>query len=324
MLENNILNLKDGPQSVAFNITSKCNFRCLHCYNNSGCNIYPDMTDEELISIAQQIANFKPINVCLCGGEPLLKGVVYKLIQILRKNSGNVSMVSNGYLINEDVGIKLKESGLGLIQFSLDGINNIQHDNFRQKNDSYNKVINAIQIMKDLNIDVVVAFSPNKININSFQKYINMCKSLKVNEIRIMPLIPMGRGSNISELLLTSDQYITLQQTILNNKSKGISIEWGDPIDHLYRMPNNAKMNASTYGMDIRSDGKLMVSGYLPLVVGDCLKHKLKELWDEGYDKIWSNNQVLKYTKLIKNIYDFQHFVPEPYTGEDINIDLIT
>lgn len=29
-----------GPYSVAFSITSKCNFNCRHCYNNSGENIY--------------------------------------------------------------------------------------------------------------------------------------------------------------------------------------------------------------------------------------------------------------------------------------------
>lgn len=31
-----------GPVTVSFDITTKCNLRCLHCYNNSGANPAPE------------------------------------------------------------------------------------------------------------------------------------------------------------------------------------------------------------------------------------------------------------------------------------------
>ena len=32
-------NILIGPYQVSFDITNKCNLRCLHCYNNSGENL---------------------------------------------------------------------------------------------------------------------------------------------------------------------------------------------------------------------------------------------------------------------------------------------
>lgn len=85
-MKNANLDKLSGPFSVAFTVTNKCNYRCRHCYNNSGQNIYRELTDDRLINIARQISELKPMNVCLCGGEPLIRGkVIYDIIHFLRR-----------------------------------------------------------------------------------------------------------------------------------------------------------------------------------------------------------------------------------------------
>ena len=64
-MKNANLDKLSGPFSVAFTVTNKCNYRCRHCYNNSGQNIYRELTDDRLINIARQISELKPMNVCL-------------------------------------------------------------------------------------------------------------------------------------------------------------------------------------------------------------------------------------------------------------------
>ena len=64
-----------GPLQVAFDLTNRCNFRCLHCYNLSGdCYVInEELDDDEVIKFAKELADMKPFNVCFCGGGTFVK-----------------------------------------------------------------------------------------------------------------------------------------------------------------------------------------------------------------------------------------------------------
>jgi MoaA/NifB/PqqE/SkfB family radical SAM enzyme len=317
-----------APVSVAFDVTSKCNYRCRHCYNHSGEDVYEELTDEELIVIANQIADMQPLGVCLCGGEPLIRGdVIFKIITILSEKCGNVNLVSNGWLITKDVCRKLKKSGLNTLQISLDGNTRFLHEITRMKAFSFEKALSAICNAKETGLAVISSFCPNKVNYKYFFETAELARKCGATELRTMPLILMGRGSGMKELQLTAKQYLEFQQIVKNAEryylDKNFSVEWGDPIDHLYRMPNNSRLGFNSFSLEIRADGKLLVSAYLPIVVGDLKKHTLQQYWDAGYKKVWENACV---SRLISDIYStnqFCEYVPQAYSGSDIEIELI-
>ena len=74
-----------GPLHLALDITNKCNYRCLHCYNASGenCVVDNELTDEEVLELINQISKIKPHTFCFCGGEPLLRKDLIVIFQIL-------------------------------------------------------------------------------------------------------------------------------------------------------------------------------------------------------------------------------------------------
>ncbi len=311
------------PNTVAFTVTHKCNLKCTHCFNNSESSKTDDLTDDELIKIAKEIAELNPINVCLCGGEPLLRGaVIYDIIKVMKGNVGNINIVSNGYNTSEETMSKLKEAGINLIQFSLDGGYAVEHDTFRCKNGAFDRVIKSIKWAKRAGLGVGISFVPNKMNKESLIKAIDICRQLKVNVFRVMPMIPMGRGAQAEFLLLNSDEYITLQQTLELEKHRGnLFIEWGDPIDHLHRMPINTENGYPAHSVEIRYDGKVTPSSYLPIVAGDAVKDSLSQLWDEKLCDIWGNKELVKLATSIENVYDFNEFPKCPFSEDgDFNI----
>lgn len=316
-----------SPATVSLDVTSICNFRCLHCFNNSGSRCEGELTDSELLGVAHQIAEFNCTNVCLCGGEPMCRKNVYDIIECICERTGYVNMVSNGSLINKQVAGKLKNSGLHLIQISLDGFNSIQHDTFRGYNGAFKKAVSAIQFAKEVGLVVAVSFVANKLNYNTFDRYIDLCYELSVSEVRLMPMIPMGRGSRNEIITMNAEEYIVFQQKLLvkerEYKDKGLTIVWGDPIEHYIRMPNNYKLGMRTYCMEIKANGDITVSTYLPIIVGNVRKHTLKEYWNAGYDKIWGNKFIQDYISRIDNIYKFKELEPIPYSGEVIDLNLI-
>lgn len=316
-----------GPFSVSFTVTNRCNYRCRHCYNNSGEGRYIEMADEELIDVANQICEIHPLSVCLCGGEPLVRGkVIYDIIKILKRGCGIVNIVSNGYLINEEVLKNLKEAGISTIQISLDGNSPFLHENMRMQNMAFEKAINAIRLAVKFKFKVAVSMCPNKINLDTIEDTCLLVRNLGANEFRMMPLILMGRGKNMTYLKPSADEYLILQQRIkrLEEKynSKNFNVSWGDPLDHIYRMPENFESNMNTYSLEIRSDGKLALTTYLPIVVGDLRKKSLKEYWNNGYNNIWGNKKILRHIKNLYSTSQFASYDPEPYTGEDIVIEL--
>ena len=132
----------------------------------------------------------------------------------------------------------------------------------------------------------------------------------------------MGRGTEMTAFKPSADEYIKLQQKIyiLDEKYDDMHIEWGDPLDHLSRMPINGIKKFSTYSLEIRSDGKLMISSYLPVVCGDLKEHSLKEYWEAGYKGIWADSRVVDYVKNIYSTSQLSALEPMAYTGKDIDI----
>ena len=114
-----------GPLHLALDITNKCNYRCLHCYNASGenCVVNNELTDEEVLELINQISKIKPHTFCFCGGEPLLrKDLIVNCSEILYRNGVSaISAVSNGYYLTEEIADELVQAHVSGIQISLDG-----------------------------------------------------------------------------------------------------------------------------------------------------------------------------------------------------------
>lgn len=296
------------PLSISIDITNMCNLKCLHCYNSSGNKRENELSEDELKSVVRQIADMKTSYVCLCGGETLCCPHVFDLIKMLKGNTGSINMVSNGFLITEETVIKLIDSGLDMLQISIDGLTDIEHDTFRGRRGSFEKAINAVELCVKHGLTTSVSCCPNKLNYNSISELIDYCYQLGVVSFRMMPLIPMGRGSAIENLLLSEEEYFKLKQLVNEKKNKyfrtNYQIEWGDPLDHLKRMPANSQIGYSTYMMIIKSNGDITMTPYLPIVVGNVRKHTLKEYWDAGFKDIWKNENIIKYISTIETITD--------------------
>lgn len=317
-----------GPVTVSFDITTRCNLKCVHCYNNSGVNDgSDDISDDEVLCIAQQVAELHPYNVCLCGGETLCRKNILKIMDVLKNNVGKISMVSNGFALTKDMALKLKKHGLNHIQISLDGAKRWQHDSFRGVGGAFQNAIAAIGYLKEIGIDkIATSLVPNKLNYRDMEAYMKKCYEMGIDTVRMMPFIPSGRGKSIGrKLMLTDMEYFEFVRSIERQKkvyADKMEIEWGDPLDHMRRMPFNAFNGLKTYCMEVKANADITVTTYLPIVVGNCKKHTLKEYWDKGYKYVWRNQEIIEYIEKIKNIYDFDKFEPAPYSGKKIYIDI--
>lgn len=189
--------------------TSRCNLNCLHCGSDcSKDSSIVDMPLSDFLSALDTIKS-KPKNftVVLTGGEPLLRKDIELCGMEIRKRGMRWSMVSNGYLYNEQKHISLLNAGMGALTFSLDGLEN-SHNWLRNTKNSFSKVDAAIDLVVNsprLNFDVVTCV--NKRNVEELPALYDYLVQKGVKAWRLFTIVPIGRAKDNPDLFLTDSQF---------------------------------------------------------------------------------------------------------------------
>lgn len=129
-----------------------------------------------------------------------------------------------------------------------------------------------------------------------------------------------GRAKDNPNIVPTDAQYRWLVQNINEVNLTGkchpcIDVKWGDPIDHLVRFRD------TNYFMDqvsVHANGDIVVSAYLPLVVGNVRKRSLSDYWNAGLKTIWATNVVQYLTARMQSVSDMENITT---LISDINMD---
>lgn len=321
-------------KSVALDVTYKCNFRCLHCFNSSGeqriCK--PEISDEKILEIALQIAKLDVDTMCFCGGETTLRldAICEATTEMRKINSRmDINMVSNGYLITAEVAHKLKEAGLSFIQISLDGATKESYEWLRNMNGAWKHAINAIECLVREGFQVGVAFTPTKKNVHEVEDAIELCEKLGVSSFRVQPIMELGRAKGIKDLYLDKKEYFKLSnrlQSLMNIYRDEISIEWGDPVLHIVSgRTGKVKLNF----FNITAYGDIGVSPYLPVSFGNVNNHSIDEYIENGLLDVWKDYEFLSVlTQGITSANELdvskgKKNIPSIFTGRDFVIDII-
>lgn len=137
------------PFHAEIEITKKCPLKCRHCYNNSGKQSKDELTSEEIIEIMEELKNAGVIKVAITGGEPTLKRGFIDICKFAAKSFLAVAIMSNGYLINQEMINELVEYKNNLaFQISIDGTEK-HHNTIRGVSDSFQRACNAVKLLSE-------------------------------------------------------------------------------------------------------------------------------------------------------------------------------
>jgi len=209
--------------------TTRCNLNCLHC--GSDCSKDSEHTDMPLDDFLKAVDTIetKPENftVVFTGGEPLLRTDLEQCGRELRKRGFKWSIVTNGYIYNEQRHISLLNAGIGAVTISLDGLRD-SHNWLRNNKHSFEKAVNAIELAASSNrlfFDVVTCV--NQRNFSELGQIRDLLISKNVKAWRLFTIVPIGRAAHHPDLLLTDSQFLGLMDFITEQrKSKAIDVKF--------------------------------------------------------------------------------------------------
>lgn len=199
--------MKFEPKWIAWEITGRCNLKCVHCRASADMDAAEGPTIEQARSFLEDVKAFANPVVVVSGGEPLLREDVFEIIVFGGSLGLRMCMATNGTLVTEQVCKKLKDAGIKMVSLSLDGATREVHDNFRDQDGAFEGVMRAVKLFNEYKIPFLINSSFTRRNQEEIPKVYDLAKKLGATAWYMFMIVPTGRGKEIIDELITKEDY---------------------------------------------------------------------------------------------------------------------
>lgn len=306
--EDNNTSKEMSPKSYAleqiyFYATKECNARCYHCYQPTirakSSPRKPQTSEVSQTSLLEFVESALPLglrSVKISGGEPLLRTDLVDIIRGIRELGVNVSIETNGFLIDDKLADMLTELGVE-VSISLDGGSAAVHDSLRGLPGSFERVITAIRMLSDRGCEPQVIMSISHRNLNEVENVLSMAVSNGCHRVKFNPVNTLGLAQTLkdSNILLTVEEIISLYKRRRELESKYgvfIFIEGPPSFASIYEIVSgHAAICPFTNIIGLLSDGSLSYCG----IGNSCPELIFGRINDNDFDlqRFWQEAEPL-------------------------------
>ena len=191
---------------VVWNVTRKCNLRCIHCYASAENVKYPgELTTEQALSVIDDLAGFGAPVVLFSGGEPLLRGDLFTLAEHASKKGIRCVLSTNATLIDGETAQRLKSAGFAYIGVSIDGVGE-EHDRIRGKAGSFDEAIQGLRNCRQQGLRTGLRFTINRLNRLQLPAIFELVEREDIPRLCIYHLVLTGRGDRMERFEMSHEE----------------------------------------------------------------------------------------------------------------------
>ena len=196
----------DKKPVVVWNVTRRCNLKCVHCYAHAtGEAAKDELSTEEGKVLLDDLAQFGCPVVLFSGGEPLIRQDLVELADYAVKLGMRAVISTNGTLITRAVAQDLKDVGLSYVGISLDGMREV-NDRFRGVRGSFDRAMAGIAHCQQAGIKVGLRFTINRMNAAEIPAIFDLLEEHNIPRVCFYHLVYAGRGSELIEEDLSREE----------------------------------------------------------------------------------------------------------------------
>ncbi|NUU94979.1 radical SAM protein [Marinitoga sp. 1135] len=270
--------------SIGFSLTDYCPLNCNYCFGNfNSNNTKKYLPTEKVISIIEEAEELGKVEyVSLSGGDPIAHSGLAKIINFLEKKRINYEVSTKGTILSKEKIIELVDAGLRNIQISIDAWEPEKWSRITGlKKEDFNKVIEAFYWCNVFNIKTRGRITLSKENLNDLEILFQKLPFLGVEEIRVVPILPIGRGILSQTLTENEIKYaISLKEKYEKIYNGSIKITYG-----LQKFAKNITCGGAKVAMQICSDGEVILCDVVEGInksafsYGNIFEKSIKDIW---------------------------------------------
>lgn len=193
----------DKKPVVVWNVTRRCNLRCVHCYAHADASAAPnELTSAEGLALLDDLKSFGVPVVLFSGGEPLMRPDLFDLVSHTVASGMRAVISTNGTLITREVAGRLQDLGLSYVGISLDGLEPT-HDRFRGKKGAFAAALAGVRRCQEVGLKVGLRFTLNRANFQEVPAIFDLVEEYNIPRICFYHLVYTGRGSALLDQALS-------------------------------------------------------------------------------------------------------------------------
>lgn len=167
--------------SLQFELTSKCNERCIHCYiPNSKKDKGIDLPFNLFKKVLDEFAEMGGLQVSLSGGEIFMHKEINNIIKYCREKDMQIVLLSNLLSFDNKNLETIKDANVSMIQVSLYSMKEDIHDKITTIKNSYKKTRETLELLVKNDIPVMISCPIMKANSKSYHDILEYAHSLGI------------------------------------------------------------------------------------------------------------------------------------------------
>lgn len=289
------------PARVQWEITRRCQLRCVHCYIASE---QPQQTDDELsttecLALVAQCRQLGVLELEIQGGDPFCRKDLLEIVAEAYRLGVPYSILTNGIGITSELALNLKkycEPRLNRIQISIDGPNPNINDAIRSKG-AFQGIIHGLQNCRDAGLPYSANLTLCDLNVPYLTETWDVVAEVGgASMFTFATLMNIGRGKSINfhDTEEGLRQAIRLKRQSLQKPGPPVAGQVG----YIMHVPGYLEAFTEYFGeeahaagqthlarssLDIDANGDCYPAAYLQVPefkAGNFREMSLREMWD--------------------------------------------
>ncbi|MDP4183109.1 MAG: radical SAM protein [Bacillota bacterium] len=293
------------PITGVWEITMGCNLRCKHCGSSCENPLADELSTKEALKLCDDLAEIGFQWLTLSGGEPTTRKDWDIIAKRLNDNGIIPNMITNGWLINDEIAKRAKAAGVNTVAISLDGLEKT-HDYIRREG-SYARIMKAIDVLVDNGVNCSIITTVNKMNLSELPQMYELLSGKGIYGWQFQLGLPMGNMAKNNELVAeprhVDDVINFAYEAMLKG---GIDIQLADCMGYFNQkeIETRKKSNfsneynwngcgAGKYVLGILNNGDIVGCTSIrdrEFIEGNIKVTPIKEIWNDPNKFTWNRN----------------------------------
>jgi radical SAM protein with 4Fe4S-binding SPASM domain len=289
---------------IIFETTSVCNLKCRYCYNIwkiPGTNGF-----EQFNSYKQAKKTLKRLfkiaevgSVTFTGGEPFLAERFNELVLFTRLKNKSVTIITNGNAAAKNDYKQMVELGVNLFELPIHSPSAKEHDFMTNTPGSWQKSVDSIKELLQLNAYVVAVVVITKANYHLIDKTLQFIKSLGISRIMLNRFNIGGQGIDEKNNLWLSHKEINEAYKVASETGRKENLVLSsnvctpmcvlNPSDFKNIGFTSCSADVTRRPLTIDIHGNLRFCNHSPTVLGNIFKNKLEDMLNSKEAQLWND-----------------------------------
>lgn len=291
-----------SPVNVQVELTTRCNHKCLHCYNHWRCVAQEDvtLTLDDVRKIIDNLRDSEVPNLLITGGEPMLyPDTLIKSLEFGIAAGLKCSVNSNLTLMTSEIAKNLKRLKVGILTSML-SFDSVLHDYVTTSEGSFDRLIGGIKLAQEYGIPISVNMVVMQLNADQIYKTGKFVHSLGISGFTATKVHPAQGSTNFEKLKLPPEKIAGIFDTLIR-----LNEEFGLKVDSLTTYPTCLLKDMNRYGRfiwkrscsagktgcTIGPDGQVRPCGRSDMTYGNAINESLLQIWPRL--KEWRDGSLL-------------------------------